>query len=103
MRPILLLTLAAAGLALAGCESTPVAHPLPKACHVQPDAGKQQASMTGFYFDRDSQSCKSIAYGKDGSAPFQTLGACMSACYAPAPNLTPDSNGRPHDSKPKIQ
>lgn len=103
MRPFVLLTLAAAGLALAGCQSAPVAHPLPKACHVKPDAGKDAATQTGFYFDNDSQRCKSVAYGKDGSAPFQSLGDCMSACYAPAPNLTPDSSGQPHDTKPEIK
>ena len=103
MRPFVLLTLAAASLALAGCESAPVAHPLPETCHATPDAGQGKATMTGFYFDQDSRSCKSFAYGKDGKVPFNSLGDCMSACYAPAPNLMPDNGGQPHDTQPGMQ
>ncbi len=86
---ILLTTLAVAGFVLAGCQSVPAAHPLPATCKQAPEAGNGQAKLTGFYYDQDSRSCKSFAYSDNGSVPFQDLGQCMAACYAPAPDLMP--------------
>ena len=99
MRSIILLTtLAAAGLALAGCQTVPTAHPLPETCKQAPDAGNGQANQTGFYYDQSSWSCKSFAYGDNGQVPFQTLDQCMAACYAPAPNLVPNDANVPADT-----
>lgn len=95
---ILITTLAVAGLALTGCQTVPAAHPLPSTCKQAPDAGNGQTSLTGFYYDRDSQSCKSFAYSNNGSVPFQDLGQCMAACYAPAPDLMPDNADVPADT-----
>lgn len=91
MRHFLMTTLAATGLALAGCQTVPSAHPLPEACSQSPEAGSGEAGTTGYYYDQDSYRCHSVTYGDGGSAPFQDLGQCMAACYAPAPNLMPDN------------
>jgi len=95
---LLITTLAAAGFALAGCQSVPAAHPLPATCKQAPEAGNGQAKLTGFYYDQDSRSCKSFAYSDNGTVPFQDLSQCMAACYAPAPDLMPDDADVPADT-----
>lgn len=95
MRQTVLLTLAIAGLTLAGCGTAPTAHPLPDVCHRKPDAGNGKATITRFYYDSNDQRCRSFIYGgAGGQVPFQTLGTCMATCYAPAPNLMPDNDAR---------
>lgn len=92
MRRILLAaTLAATGLALAGCQAVPPAHPLPPACDLGPDAGNGQDNLTGYYYDKDSRRCQSFSHGEDAEVPFKTLELCMAACYAPAPDLMPEN------------
>lgn len=83
-----LLILSAFVLTLAGCQSNRTAHPLPDACHQAADSGQCRAAMPRYYYDSDSETCQEFTWGGcKGSVPFETLEACMSSCYAPAPDL----------------
>lgn len=50
-------------------------------CYQAPETGVCKASMTKYYFDWDSYSCKSFTWGGcGGSVPFDTLQSCKSLC-----------------------
>ncbi|MCU5786782.1 BPTI/Kunitz domain-containing protein [Alloalcanivorax marinus] len=89
---MLMMGLLAGSLALTGCQSGRTAHPLPDACFQAPDTGRCRAAMPRYYYDADADRCEQFTWGGcEGSVPFETLDACMAACYAPAPDLQGDS------------
>lgn len=91
MRQAPLIVIAMA-LGLAGCETTPSAHPLPDVCFEKPETGNGRAAIQRFYYDSDEQSCKAFLWGgSQGKVPFETLDACIATCYAPAPQPLPRS------------
>ena len=54
-------------------------------CRKKPERGPCKGRFESYYFDRQSQSCKSFFWGGcQGVVPFQTLDECKKACVTPA-------------------
>ena len=67
------------GIVLSGCQSTDPS--LPPACMLKPESGKCRAAHTRYWFDADSQSCKTFIWGGCGGVvPFETLEDCQQTC-----------------------
>jgi hypothetical protein len=76
--PLIILTL------LAGCQSgSEAGNKLPDACYQPPESGMCKAAFQRYYYDQDSDSCKSFTWGGcKGSVPFETMDACVQTCDA---------------------
>lgn len=84
---------------LAGCQSgTEADNTLPDACYQPPETGMCRAAFQRYYYDQESDSCKSFTWGGcKGSAPFETQDACVQTCNAG--NSEPASPARTYRSK----
>ena len=50
-------------------------------CYSDPDVGLCKASIEKYYFDWESDSCKSFIWGGcGGKVPFDTMGLCQNLC-----------------------
>ncbi|MQX52611.1 BPTI/Kunitz domain-containing protein [Alcanivorax sediminis] len=92
MRTLPLSLLLALGL-LTGCQNSDSETPLPDACYQPPESGMCKASFQRYYYDADTDSCRTFIWGGcKGSVPFETLDACVSTCGASnSETATPDS------------
>jgi hypothetical protein len=50
-------------------------------CLVAPDPGPCKGAFPGFYYDYQSDRCKSFTYGGcEGARPFESMQACLKTC-----------------------
>ena len=91
--PLIFITL------LAGCQNgTEAGNTLPDACYQAPETGMCKAAFQRYYYDQESDSCKSFTWGGcKGSVPFDTQGACVQTCNAS--NSEPASPAKTYRSK----
>jgi Kunitz/Bovine pancreatic trypsin inhibitor domain len=104
-KPELLLhsLMALSALVLVGCHNygDPSSTKLPDACYQPPESGMCKAAFQRYYYDQESDSCKSFTWGGcKGSVPFETQDACVQTCNASnsepaAPAKTYRSKGDP--------
>lgn len=55
-------------------------------CTLEPDAGKCEAAITKYYFDKNEGKCKEFLWGGcDGTVPFDMLEVCEKTCERSIP------------------
>lgn len=82
MRQLTLPMILALGL-LAGCQNSDSDAALPDACSQPPESGMCKAAFQRYYYDADSDSCRTFIWGGcKGSVPFETMQDCVSTCNA---------------------
>jgi|TARA_R100000687_G_C6345530_1_gene116307 hypothetical protein len=91
--PLIFITL------LAGCQNgTEAGNTLPDACYQAPETGMCKAAFQRYYYDQESDSCKSFTWGGcKGSVPFDTQDACVQTCNAS--NSEPANPAKTYRSK----
>ena len=94
MRQLALPMILALGL-LSGCQSSEPEAPLPDACYQPPESGMCKASFQRYYYDADSDSCRTFIWGGcKGSVPFETMENCISTCNASNSDAAAPSAGK---------
>ncbi len=83
---------------LAGCQAGSDGQSLPEACYQPPESGMCKAAFQRYYYDQESDSCKTFIWGGcKGSVPFETQDACVQTCNAS--NSEPAPPARTYRSK----
>lgn len=78
----LLLPIAVALLALAGCNT----QKLPEGCYVKPESGRCKAAIMRYWYDEGANSCKGFIWGGCGGVvPYETMEACHAQCMPGLP------------------
>lgn len=83
LRTLFVVSSFATALLLSGCLGNEHETALPDTCYQAPESGRCKAAFQRYYYDADSDTCRTFIWGGcGGTVPFESMERCVSQCNA---------------------